>query len=218
MQQNTSLRRDSIYDTLQVGSPPPTLACPSCPRHFYSKGGCRKHIQVKHRANLSRLSPHASNLAPSPSPVPSSSHSTEFDVTPSPPSHPLDLNEDYIPPDLNEDYIPPDLNEDYIPPDLNEDYIPLDLNEDFPPDLNEDYIPPDLNEDYIPLDLNEDFPPDLNEGYIPPDLNEDFPPDLNEDYIPPDLNAGNELNEEQHAPQANSPSVKYTYHPKLNGK
>ena len=82
-----SQRPRNAYTTLQGGSPPPTLACPSCPRHFHSKGGRRKHIQAKHYAN--GLDPHASNLTLPPLPVLSSSsstsaHSVQFQQPPSP--------------------------------------------------------------------------------------------------------------------------------------
>ena len=113
---------------LQIGSPPPTLACPytGCLRHFHSKGGCTKHIQVKHHAN--EPNPHVSNLTIPPSPVPSSyhssSHNVQFEWPPNPissdftPSSPscgevdnfsnIGIDAEY--PQFDQDYIPPDLN------------------------------------------------------------------------------------------------------------
>ncbi len=34
-----------------VGSSPPTLPCPYCPRYFHRKGGRTRHIQAKHPAS-----------------------------------------------------------------------------------------------------------------------------------------------------------------------
>jgi hypothetical protein len=114
--------------TLQVGSPPPTLTCPFCLRHFHSKGGRTKHIQVKHRTNGSNGNPHALSLPPSPVPslalssVPSHTGNVQFEQplsfipsqsTPSPPpSHgefyAADNNSDigFEYPQFNRDYTP----------------------------------------------------------------------------------------------------------------
>ena len=116
---------------LQIGSPPPTLACPysGCLRHFRSKGGCTKHIQVKHHVN--GPNPHASNLTIPPSPVPSSSHSSSHNVqferppnpipsdsTPSSPSHgEVDAADNFANIGIDAEY--PQFDQDYIPPDLN---------------------------------------------------------------------------------------------------
>ena len=40
-----------------IGSPPPTLPCPRCPRYFKTKSGRTRHIQAKHPAE--RFQPHA---------------------------------------------------------------------------------------------------------------------------------------------------------------
>lgn len=42
---NRNLR---IHNAFTLGSPPPTLACPYCLRHFRSKGGRTKHIRARH--------------------------------------------------------------------------------------------------------------------------------------------------------------------------
>ena len=55
---------------LARGSPPPTLPCPYCLRHFKTKSGRTRHIQTKHGAELQ-----APNLATHPSPQPSDSAS-----------------------------------------------------------------------------------------------------------------------------------------------
>ena len=63
-----------------LGSPPPTIACPHCPRHFKTKSGRTRHIQAKHSAeNAPAHPPHPSSPAatvptfhdPSLSPIPS---------------------------------------------------------------------------------------------------------------------------------------------------
>jgi hypothetical protein len=37
-----------VHDTYILGSPPPTVACPYCPRHFKVKSGRTRHIKAKH--------------------------------------------------------------------------------------------------------------------------------------------------------------------------
>ena len=122
--------------TLQVGSPPPTLACHFCPRHFHSKGGRTKHMQVKHQHKLEGnglgANPHASNLnltlSPSPvlSPSHSSSHNVQFkrspspipsDDTPSPPPSPSGGEVDAADIGIGAEY--PQLDQDYNPPNFN---------------------------------------------------------------------------------------------------
>jgi hypothetical protein len=143
MLQNRNLQLHNTH--LQVGPPPPTLACPYCPRHFYSKGGRTKHIQAKHDANGPNPH-HASNVTLPPSPVPSlsqgsSSHNVQFERPPSsipysgapspPPSYgEVDAADNFADIDIDAEYpqaqfdrndsIPPDRNE------LNEDLLPRD--------------------------------------------------------------------------------------------
>jgi hypothetical protein len=54
-----------------LGSPPPTLACPHCLRHFKTKSGRTRHIQAKHPAGANGPETHASDTAASRSPIPS---------------------------------------------------------------------------------------------------------------------------------------------------
>lgn len=141
MLQNQNLQLHNTYTTLQVGSPPPTLPCPCCPRHFRSKGGRTKHIQVKHHMN--GPNPHASKLTlpPSPAGVPfsdsshSSSHNFQFKRPPS--SIPVtsdsscgevDAADNFSDIGIDAEY--PLFDRDYIPPDLN---VGDELNEDPPP-------------------------------------------------------------------------------------
>jgi hypothetical protein len=50
-----------------VGSSPPTLPCPYCPRRFYRKGGRTRHIQAKHPDSGSEpLSPAGPAAYPAP--------------------------------------------------------------------------------------------------------------------------------------------------------
>ena len=110
-------------------SPPPTLACPYCPRYFHSKGGCTKHIQGKHHVDRSE-----SNLPLPSSPIPSSSQlsSHEFcyeqpgplspipsDSTPPPPSQgQFSATEPDVDMDVdNSEHLQSDR--DYIPPEGN---------------------------------------------------------------------------------------------------
>jgi hypothetical protein len=101
-----------VHDNLTtyiLGSPPPTVPCPYCPRYFKAKSGCTRHIQAKHRDSQPIPEPHApasdpatdseslpvrisSSPQPSfygmdPSPVPS-----DFVSAASPASHPSDLD------------------------------------------------------------------------------------------------------------------------------
>lgn len=56
-----------------LGSPPPTLACPFCPRHFKSKSGRTRHIQAIHPANGSAPGTAASATPPPLQPPPHNS-------------------------------------------------------------------------------------------------------------------------------------------------
>jgi hypothetical protein len=123
-------RNRQIENVFTLGSPPPTLACPHCPRHFRSKGGRKKHIQKKHGTDglepqESRSSPSLSPL-PSPQAVPSSPHSHELyerppsttmsDPTkpPSSPSPPSRGGSDHF--DVDMDIEHPDFDQDETPP------------------------------------------------------------------------------------------------------
>ena len=108
---NQNLR---IHNTYTLGSPPPTLGCPFCPRHFRSKGGHTQHIRAKH--HIDGREPHGSNPSLPPSPVPSESTT--------PPSR-EEVNT--ANPDIDVEQPPFDLNSP--PPDVYGDQ----LNEDLPP-------------------------------------------------------------------------------------
>ena len=175
---------------LQIGSPPPTLACPFCPRHFHSKGGRTKHIRIKHHEN--GPNPHVSNLTVPSSPVPSSpnssSHNVQLDQPPSP-----------VPPDPSSSPLPlhGEVNtaDNFSDIDIDAEHPQLDL-------------PPDLN---VGDESNENLPPGDNpleqHGL---DLNVSSDDESNED-LP---SVENPL--EQHS--SNPPHITYTYHPKLNGE
>jgi hypothetical protein len=163
--------------TLQIGSPP-TLPCPHCPRHFRSKGGRRKHLQVKHPDHTNGPNPHAhaTNLvALPPSPVPSSSHSSSYNIerlpspitpdsetTPSesPPSSRAELEvdaaDDFADIDIDAEYPGPQFDQDYVPPDVDQDYVP--------PDVYQDYVPPDVD---VGDALNDNLPPRQSTIYHP---------------------------------------------------
>jgi hypothetical protein len=97
-----------------LGSPPPTLPCPYCPRHFHSKGGRTKHIRTKH--DFQGLEPHEpspSDSSPPPSQQPSSNESYHERVqSPIPSEAPREgSNAGY---DMDVDHPIPDS--DYTPP------------------------------------------------------------------------------------------------------
>lgn len=150
MLRNQNLQLHNTYTTLQVGSPPPTLACPYCLRHFHSKGGRTKHIQVKHHGDHANgPNPHSSYLILPPSPVPSesssnsSSHSVQFERPPSP-----------IIPSDSTPWSPspsPSLGE----ADTADNFADIGIDAEYP-QFNQDHIPPDLN---TGDELNEDLPP-----------------------------------------------------------
>jgi hypothetical protein len=122
--------------TLQTGSPPPTVPCPYCPRHLYTKIGRRKHIKVKHPDETNGPNPHVSNVTPPPSPGPSSlhssSHNVQFERSPSPipsestSSPPSRAEVDAADIDADSEY-PQFDHQEYIPPDGDA------LNDDLPP-------------------------------------------------------------------------------------
>lgn len=149
------------YTTLQVGSPPPTLACPICPRHFYTKGGRRKHLQAKHDALVNVPNPHAFNPPTVPPPVPSSpyspqsSHYIKFEQPPSP-----------IPSDSTSSDSPSPSRASgdiYIADNNFAEYLQFD-REDTPPDLN---IGDELNEDLPPREQHTPNPPQITYIYHP---------------------------------------------------
>ena len=75
--------QNHVY-TFQIGSPPPTLKCPYCPRHFKTRSGRTRHIQAKHPTNGSE--PHAPDTVAaartSTSPIPSPRQSSFHDPSP----------------------------------------------------------------------------------------------------------------------------------------
>jgi hypothetical protein len=153
------MRKLQLHNThsttiLQVGSPPPTLACPYCPRHFHSKGGHTKHIRAKHDAN-------GPNLTLPPSPTPSlsrsSSHNVQFKQPPSPiPSDPTPTP----PPSYGE----VDAADNFADIGLDAEYPQFDRN-DIPPDLN---VGDEFNEDLLPGDnpMEQHAPNPLQITYI----------------------------------------------------
>jgi hypothetical protein len=77
-----------------LGSPPPTFACPYCPRHFKAKSGRTRHIQAKHSgvAKPNAPDPDLSHISSSPQP---SFHGT----------NPVSSNFASPPPDLDDIFI-----------------------------------------------------------------------------------------------------------------
>ena len=70
-----------VHGAYIFGSPPPTIACPFCPRHLKSKGGRTRHIQAKHSGVLE---PHALDLATNPSRTSSSPQPSFHGMNPVP--------------------------------------------------------------------------------------------------------------------------------------
>ena len=87
-----------------LGSPPPTFACPCCPRHFKSKSGRTRHIQVKHLDYLSE--PHALDTGAHTSPIPSLNSLQPSFHNPSPDPSPS------LPPSCNEFNADPNIDMD----------------------------------------------------------------------------------------------------------
>jgi hypothetical protein len=71
---------NQTQNAFTLDSLPPTLACPHCPRHFRSTGGCTKHIRAKHQTDGSG----APEPNPSVPPSPMQSSSESFSGPPSP--------------------------------------------------------------------------------------------------------------------------------------
>jgi hypothetical protein len=132
---NKNLRIHNIHT---LGSPPPTLPCPYCPRHFRSKGGRNKHIRAKH--DFEGLDPHE----PSPSESQQlSSNESYHERAPSPiPSDPM-RSPSPLPEGSNADY---DIDVDH--PVFNSDYTPPgsyveELNRNSPPGghVHDEHVP-----------------------------------------------------------------------------
>jgi hypothetical protein len=170
--QDPQLHSTSGYPTtLQVGSPPPTLPCPHCLRHFRSKGGRTKHIKVKHRT-------HTNGPDPELSLPPSSSHSSSHTVQIEQPPSPIPSDAEY--PQFDLDYIPPSPSSSHSlqsshnvqferPPSL------IQSDAEFP-QFDPDYIPPDLN---IGNEVNEDNPMEQPGAPNPPHITYIYHPKLN---------------------------------------
>ena len=169
-------QKPQLYSTLQVGSPPPTLACPFCPRHFHSKGGRTKHIRAKHRNHADGPNAHwqppnqtlTPPLAPGvPSPSHSSSHNIQFEQPPSP---------------ISSDAIPSSP----IPPSYGgvdaANFADIGIDAEFP-QFDRDYVPPDLNAGNE-LPVNEDLPPGLGDNPINQHRDAPHPPHITYIYHP----------------------------------
>ena len=148
---NRNLR---IHNTYTLGSPPPTLTCPYCPRHFHSKGGRTQHIRAKH--HIDGHEPHGSNPS---SPVSSSLHSSPHEFYFEQALSPIPFESTTPPreevntanPDIDVDVEQPPFDSNSTPPDFYGDQ----LNEDLPP--GEDAMeqpdpphPPHLTRSYHP--------------------------------------------------------------------
>src|SRR5882762_3148182 len=144
-----------------LGSPPPTLPCPHCPRHFHSKTGRTRHIQAIHHddSGVDGLEPqdHNTSLPSSPSvedPESQHSHRSQNDKQPPAPSdrmsspaplfdHNLDMDVD--PPHADWDYTPPGSDVDPEPePEPNQNSSPLGDRNQRAPD------PPHITRTYHP--------------------------------------------------------------------
>lgn len=69
-----------VHGAYILGSPPSTVACPYCPRHFKTKGGRNRHIQAKHSG---MREPQAPNPSTDPSRTSSSPEPSDFASPPS---------------------------------------------------------------------------------------------------------------------------------------
>ena len=140
---NRNLR---VQNAFTLGSPPPTLACPHCPRHFRSTGGRTKHIRAKHQTDVSRH-PDPNQSRP-PSPTQSLSQ-----PPPEPPS-PVPSNSPTQPPPLRRGFNHADLDTEHPYSDpgyaLPESYSDV-VNEDPPPAGGRAIpIPPSVTRVYHP--------------------------------------------------------------------
>jgi hypothetical protein len=129
-----------VHNTFTLGSPPPTLTCPHCPRHFCSTGGRTKHIRAKYQTDGSSP-PDPNPSVPPPfvqslsqlSPGPSSPIPSDFEST-MPPihggfNHPnWDSNWDVEQPYSDLGYAPPGSDSDAVnedPPPASSQHIPI---------------------------------------------------------------------------------------------
>jgi len=92
-----------IYNEFTLGSPPPTIPCPYCLRHFRSRGGRTKHIRAHHANESEPQEPNAF--------MPSSPITLSSSKSPSPPQSPIPSDSTPQPPSA---HTPPPLS-GYIP-------------------------------------------------------------------------------------------------------
>ena len=151
-------RNLQIHNAYTLGSPPPTLSCPYCSRHFHSKGGRTQHIRAKH--HIGGHEPHGSDPPLLPSPVTSTLHSS--------------------PPELGYKQAPSPIPFESTTPPSYEDVNPVN------PDIELDVEQPfDLNSTQSNLygdQMNEDLPPGKDTMEQQPDPL--HPPHLMHSYHP----------------------------------
>lgn len=105
-----------------LGSPPPTLPCPHCPRHFHSKTGRTRHIQAHHNnSDVDGHEPQDRNASPPSSPSvddPGSqySHRSQDDEQPPAPSDRMSSPAPSFNHNLDMDVDPPHADWDCTPP------------------------------------------------------------------------------------------------------
>lgn len=185
-----------IHDTHILGSdPPPTFACPHCPRYFQSKSGRTKHIQAKHVGSR----PQSPNLPPSPVPLSySSSHGFRSEDPESAPAR-------STPP-------PPSESEGGFgaaDPDASIGFEASGADSEHPSLGRSDFgLDPDVSMD---LDFNSEHPWQFSQGYVSPARSHCRDLDEDEDE---NLPLGSDASE-QHVPDA--PLVTRVCHPKLDG-
>ena len=97
-----STRNLRVQNVFTLGSLPPTLGCPHCPRHFRSTGGRTKHIRAKHEMDGS-LPPDPNPSAPPPSVL--ESESSESQLSPGL-SSPIPSNAESTTPSLHGGFDP----------------------------------------------------------------------------------------------------------------
>jgi hypothetical protein len=129
---NRNLRTHNAYT---LGSPPPTLSCPYCSRHFHSKGGRAQHIRAKH--HIGGHEPHGSDPSLPPSPVPSALHSSPPELDYEQALSPIPFKSTTPPSCEDVNPVNPDIDVDVEQPfNLNStqpDFYGDQLNEDLPP-------------------------------------------------------------------------------------
>ena len=148
-------RNLQLHTTLQleVGSPPPTFACPHCSRYLYSKIGRTKHIKIKHSQVANAIGPDPQTfLPPSPASVPSSSHSESS-------SHNLQFDRPPSPIPLSSDSSPPPHSPIDVQVDASDNFGDISLVD---ADSQLDQDPGDrLSEDRLPSEGHIPNPPDI---------------------------------------------------------